>query len=450
LTLRPASLEHSSANRFFVTDDAGTSWREISPLDTNDAPDSRPTVATVDVASTLYVATGGIMRRSSDWGETWSEPSALPSPPASLLDLQPTARGRLFARTDGDLAHSLWQSADGGTTWQAIAIPDADFALRLTPSSTPVVLVAETPGSVVATRDAGAHWQTGALTPVPDSLVESRVAPYPLWAPSLGLRSEDGGGSWQRLSVPGPGHFVPSSADPKSALWFGDTLLRSADGGSTWNPVELSPSLNQVHAAASCPPPSACVYALYSNTSSPFATALRRSNDNGKTWGEELPVPDALFYFPDALLVAPDDDQHLVGSGGMGLAETRDGGHTWTSQALPDMKGVASIAVLGHTRVVTSTARSRPPHDTLRSSDDGATWTEVEPFSGTLFTSPRRPDAIYLIATGVYRSDDQGLSWNLVSPAAWQDQGISVTALADTASGKLVATIENYGLVTFE
>jgi hypothetical protein len=259
-----------------------------------------------------------------------------------------------------------------------------------------------------------------------------------------GLRSEDGGLTFQP-SLTSPGRVVPSGA--RDALFIaedGTQIRRSTDAGRTWTPFTLDDDLVEVHGAASCPPPSSCLYALYSNTSSPFATALKRSSDGGRTWSAGLPVPDQLFFHPDALNVAPDDDRHLVGAGGLGLAETRDGGMTWTSQAVD----TGSVALLGDgALVVSSTFRGIPPHVTVRSTDDGVTWTEVEPFSGTLFTSPARPGTVYLIADGVYRSTDQCATWERVSPASLPS---SILALADAPGGKLVAAMDGYGLVSFE
>ncbi len=437
----------ASTDRFFTTDDFGATWREVAPPV---AAGALLFTAVADVASSIYLELGKTVFASRDWGQTWETMGPPPADGASLRDLHAPRPGQLFA-TASELTGNgvqLWQSTDGGASWDQVAT-SGSFQPWFASASHAGTIVGQAAGSVVATSDRGGHWQSADAVPVPEleDVVVSRVSPFPMWVPSQGVRSDDGGITWLPVSMPGPGRIYPSGASAHDALWVandGTEIRRTEDGGSTWKSISLDPRLTEIHGVASCAPPHACVYVIYGNTSSPYATAIRHSDDGGRTWDAARAVPDQFFYHPDTVQVAPDDDSHIVGSGGEGLAESKDGGKTWTSQAID----AGSVALLGGgVMLVADSGRDVPPHVTHRTDDGGVTWKQIYPDAGTLFTSPQRSGEVYVVGGNVFRSKDKGVTWTLIEP---KSGSAGVFALADAPGGKLIAGVESAGFVSFE
>jgi photosystem II stability/assembly factor-like uncharacterized protein len=436
--------------RFFATDDAGTTWREITAPAASDPSLTATLVA--DRTSSLFMEIGGMLFVSNDWGNAWTSVGPMPSPDASLRgELEPPAAGALFAGLPD--ASTLWRSTDGGGSWQSLAKP-LSFQPWVAPDANSIV--GQVGSSVVATHDGGAHWQSGPPVPVggegpsdgSGTLVGSQVPPFTLWWPSNGVCSQDGGVTWQPLSLPGPGRIVPSGASAREAVWIAadsSEMRRTEDAGTTWVPVTLDAAATGVYGVAACPPPGSCLYVVYGNTSLSCGTMINRSDDFGRTWGTG--VPQNVFCSPTALKVAPDDDRHVVGTEGQ-LVETRDGGKTWTSRAL-DWGSAGDVAVLGNGVLIVASDFREPLSATYRSSDGGTTWTQVRPNNGTFFQSPQRPGEVYLLeGDGLYLSKDQGVTWTNIAPGSGANY-LGIGALADAPGGKLVGSTGE-GLVTVE
>jgi len=388
---------------------------------------------------------GGSLFESTDWAETWSALGPLPNSQGTLLDLHQSGPGHLFEQS-ADASAGLLETVDGGVSWHSLPVPDPAFQAWLAPASEKSdIVVGVARERVVATRDAGKSWSAGPPVPLPSALVESPFAPFPIWAPLDGFFSRDGGHAWLPSKVEGQ---VITGASPNTVFALTGvptTMQRSDDGGDTWQPIVLPSDLVGIRSVASCRAPATCLYLLYTNDSRrAYQSTLRRSDDGGRTWQTALEAPYGYFYEPDAMAVAPDDDQHLAVSGGAGLAETRDGGLTWSSPPLPQMSSAGSIVFLGGNQMLVSSDTRSLPQVTLRRAADGVTWEEVEPFPGTLFASAAHPGTVFL---GSYRSDDNGVTWAAPSPLL---APLDVRAIADAPDGKFVAAIAALGLVSFK
>lgn len=141
-------------------------------------------------------------------------------------------------------------SADGGLTWGAAPVGDAEQLRSFLEAEGPILNTAQGPG----------HWK-GAQLPAPGAVALALLAgkdEVMLAAVAGGtalMRSEDGGASWQPVEVQGGlkggvTTIVPSSYHMDYA-WAGTDagqLLRSDDRGRSWREVNVEPAA--VHSLA--------------------------------------------------------------------------------------------------------------------------------------------------------------------------------------------------------
>ena len=192
-----------------------------------------------------------------------------------------------------------------------------------------------------------------------------------------------------------------------------------------------------------------------------------KTTNAGVTWNS---VTDALPVSSiGALAVAPSDAQTVyAGSGeadmrsdiihGNGMYRSRDGGRTWTASGLEDSRQIGRIIVDpsdANTLLVAALGHAYGPNDTrgvYRSTDGGATWTRTlfhdrdtgaidlaaDPQWRVIFASlwqTRRPPwSVYPPSngpgTGLYRSNDRGLTWEAVRGGGFPSEGLGKIGLA--------------------
>jgi photosystem II stability/assembly factor-like uncharacterized protein len=458
--------------RWFTSRDAGATWREIAaPPPTGISPSAIRVFA--DVGSSLYASGGRVLLRSDNWGETWTIAGPLPDPLATVTTLG--------ARKPG------WRSIDGGSSWSALDVP-------LDPAIDPVL--APDGGDVVvglgdlwmsATTNGGKTWTPRPLVPASTGLAQSPID-LRIWADSYHqvtrrqsnplLLSADGGSTWTIGGEPS-GVLLMDGASANAAfsgVYDGSGgPERTEDGGKTW--VPFSVATGSIDATATCPPPHSCLYVLSTTQTTPrLSCALSRSDDRGRTWTAAQPVPPELCYgYPMA--VAPDGPEHLLfsclpwsGSGDISsVCESRDGGQSWTSHPIgtdPD-RPVTSVVFTASGVALAATLTFPPPGNTnssvtARSADGGSTWSEVLREGGRLVASAAQPDTVFLISdrdsssssysySAVFRSDDSGATWRLISPPAetTDNPGFRISAIADAPGGGFIAATV-YGLVKFK
>lgn len=159
------------------------------------------------------------------------------------------------------------------------------------------------------------------------------------------------------------------------------------------------------------------------------------------------PPAAGLPHTPDyhSLIVARNDPRRIVLGTHAGLYESSDGGQTWRKGELAGNDAMNLVRTKQGRMWVAG-------HNVLFASDDeGTTWEEVRP--GGLpnldlhgfAADPRDSDVVYAAAAGegLYRSEDAGRSFSLVSEAV----GASVFGLAVTPSGRLLAADAGEGVL---
>lgn len=219
--------------------------------------------------------------------------------------------------------------------------------------------------------------------------------------PSDGDDAERIGNSLQDtmgFTVAGPDHFFGSGHPDLAGMQAGQPgqlgLIESADGGATWASISLSGEVD-FHGLAFAHD---LVYGWDSGTGRFMVSADR----------EEWETRSTLDMYGFA--VDPKDPDHLVGATPDGSVDSTDGGRTWN-----DTGGRLFLAV------------SWDAHAGLWGVDErGGIWRHTDGHwerVGLLPGQPQAllatPDGLYAAAhdnaqvTGIYRSTDDGRSWDL-------------------------------------
>ena len=234
-------------------------------------------------------------------------------------------------------------------------------------------------------------------------------------------------------------------------------VWKSGNGGATWSPVFDKQSVASIGAFALDPNNDEVVWAGTGETNPrndvTYGGGVYKSADGGKTW-TDMGLDDTLQI--SSIVVDPRDSNVVVvgalgdffaDSQARGIYRTTDGGKTWTKTLyVGPRSGVSDVAAdprnpsvlyagVWQFRRMPWTFESGGPDDGLyKSADGGATWTKLAgdglpaPPMGRigLAVAPSNPKRVYALiesAAGVlWRSDDAGATWSLVSKDTLADQ----------------------------
>lgn len=202
------------------------------------------------------------------------------------------------------------------------------------------------------------------------------------------------------FTVAGPDRFLGSGHPDVPGRRRGQPpllgLIQSTDAGKTWEPLSLSGEAD-FHGLAFA---HERVYG-WDATSGRFMVS-----DNLTTWDTRSTVQ--LFGFA----VDPADPDHVVGASPDGLLDSADGGRTWGPVESPPLVALSWDPEMGLWGV-------EPDGTVRRREQDGSTWEQKGRLPGEPEAMLARDGVLYAAAleddvTGIYRSDDDGATWNLV------------------------------------
>ncbi|TLM98293.1 MAG: hypothetical protein FDZ75_02670, partial [Actinobacteria bacterium] len=218
-----------------------------------------------------------------------------------------------------------------------------------------------------STADGGATWTkrfSGPLYPAPVDPVTGEVTgPAPTTIAQIAAldAAPDKTTGWAVGNEWNPG----GGADGSKVTYKRMLIYRTTDGGSTWT-TQTAPATGGS--------PVAAVTAADGSTGYACGTGLRQylKTSNGTTWGTvnqafQAGVPNAYYLAIDSV-----DANNVVMAGTSGVvANTTDGGATWTRRVAPGGASLRGVSMLSATNwIVVGDGET-----VLRTTDSGATWT---------------------------------------------------------------------------
>lgn len=406
-------------------------WRSMS------GPYGGPMVSIAAGANGWLYAAGrdGGVFRSDDRGERWE----LLAPESTWWHPYPIlcdSRGTVFAHTPGAWVFS--RSTDYGATWTTHKIrPEmAIFALHHMPGDT---LLAGTGNGLYRSVDRGSSWVHIANSldnPVLLKLSsDSAGVLYAQTGTRFGfMRSTDGGRTWSpvnELLGPGPGpHVLVTRRGTVIASWL--DMYRHTVLDTEWR--VCSPTGRPQKFMRVSPAPNGDLIA-FSMSDVPFERRVWRSVDDGETWDNAYGVP----WAEESAIIG--NDMFLATSDG--VYRSRDNGSTWSAanQKLTAM-AINDMIVSPDGTIITAGNVGMN-----RSTDDGDTWQKADT------TGPIYADMLAKCADGsvlavgqrVYRSTDAGTSWTNVPGG---DAVPHIAAIA--GSGSILIAGGAYGIYRSE
>jgi photosystem II stability/assembly factor-like uncharacterized protein len=304
--------------------------------------------------------------------------------------------------------------------WQSQASP-TDVELRgLSIVSPTVVWASGQRGTVVHTRDGGAHWTRDTIPGAGSLELRAIAATSATTAHAISIgdssrvyRTTDGGRTWsRRWSATRKGTFLDAIRfwDSRNGIAMSDPvdgkllLIVTSDGGDSWQeiPAERLPPALQGEGGFAASGTCLTVFGashVWIATGGAAAARVYHSPDRGRTWTvHDTPlragVPSAGVFsvaFRDSLHgVIAGGDYEKPQLRGRNLAVTADGGVTWTAtdSASTPAGYRSAVAFVPDTRANTLVAVGLTGTDVYV--DGGATWTSVDStaYNSVAFASP--------------------------------------------------------------
>ena len=295
------------------------------------------------MVGTMLVATHLGLYRTTDRGQTWREVAGGPGQVMDSLMIfklaqSPVDPKRIYAlaglrtSTPPPAVPGVYTSADAGLTWKLAA----SFASLSTVSVYTISATAKTADSVyaflpprasnglMASADAGGHWQAQPALPISDitgvASDPSRPEHLLVWSVAGGLyQSTNQGTSWEAVPSVEGGVYALSFAGDQIYVQSDSGMFVSDATGTRFHLVNGAVNYSSVSFSASTPNEG---YGL-------TGTGVERTIDGGKTWQATA----LLKGHPSLIAVDPDDARiaYVGFSYPVGLDISTDGGQHWRS-----------------------------------------------------------------------------------------------------------------------
>jgi photosystem II stability/assembly factor-like uncharacterized protein len=461
------------------TTNGGTSWKNITDGVSRIASVGAIAVAPSD-PNVVYAGGGEAdlredwtygdgMYRSTDAGQTWTHLGLDDARHVARIVVDPRNPDRVFVAAMGhasgkNTTRGVYRSNDGGKTWQRVLFTDDSTGaidIAMDPSNSRIAYSAlwhmqRTPwgftagnGSLWKTTDGGDTWRDLSRTPgIPKNplgrigISVSPANPQRLYATiecppedSTGgiFRSDDGGATWQRTSgdqrwMVRPWYYSVVTADPSdtnTVFLMNLSTWKSTDGGHTFSRIRLPHG--DTHALWIDPADSRRM--ISGNDGG--ATI---SFDGGGTWSSIMNQPTAQFYhvttddqWPYRIYGAQQDNTtvSILSRSDNGVITTDDwyavgGGESGYIAPKPgDPNTVVAGTYTGTlTRFDVRTKQTKDISVWLNNYDGWAARDVPNRFQWTfpILYSKHDPRVLYVAANRIFRSTNDGDSWEPISP----------------------------------
>ena len=461
------------------TTNGGTSWRNITDGVSRIASVGAITVAPSD-PNVVYVGSGEAdmredwtygdgMYRSTDAGETWTHLGLDDARHIARIVVDPRNPDRVFVAALGhgsgkNTTRGVYRSTDGGKNWQRVLYSDDSTGaidIAMDPGNSRIAYAAlwhmqRSPwgftagnGSLWKTTDGGDSWRDVSRNPgMPKNplgrigISVSPANPQRVYATiecppedSTGgiFRSDDGGATWQRTSgdqrwMVRPWYYSVVTADPSdtnTVFLMNLSTWKSTDGGRTFSRIRLPHG--DTHALWVDPADSRRM--ISGNDGG--ATI---SFDGGGTWSSIMNQPTAQFYhvttddqWPYRIFGAQQDNTtvSIVSRSDDGAITPSDwypvgGGESGYIAPKP---GDPNIVIAGTytgtlTRYDVRTKQTKDISVWLNNYDGWASRDVPNRFQWTfpILYSKHDPRVLYVAANRIFRSTNDGDSWEPISP----------------------------------
>jgi photosystem II stability/assembly factor-like uncharacterized protein len=413
--------------------------------------------------------TGDGIYKSTDAGERWHYAGLRETHMTSSIVIDPRNANVVYATSMGHVFkpnadRGVFKTTDGGRTWKKVLYvddltgannvvidphhPDVLYATMWQAQRTPWTLVSGGPGSgLYKTVDGGTHWTkisgnhgfaTGTLGKMGVALAPSdpRIVYAIVQADNGGVfRSNDGGATWKHVNAEWKlrqraFYYTAIYVDPTdpNVLYAPnvDDVWKSTDGGKTWKAF-MPESVHGDHHIIWINPRNTNIM-LEGNDGG--ATV---SVNGGKTWSSLLNQPTGQFYhitlddqFPYHVYGAQQDEGAFEGPGasneGLGLGgwhtvalgestfiavDPRDPGTTY---------GSGYFSSLAQFNTPTGEEQNVSPWPLYLSGSSAAEQKYRFGWTHPILFSPAKPDELFETAQVVFKSDDFGKTWSVISP----------------------------------
>lgn len=377
---------------------------------------------------------------------------------STILDLDIASPEVVYAVGERGLIH---RSRDAGLTWTHLPAIDAAF-----PPDYHAVDFCDADHGLVAsvryllsTRDGGETWSQATF---PGSTYFGSIA-YPTrdaayFSGSTGLpgiwKSADGGSTWTPVvkdTVRGNGailglHFVTRDTGfalrGPVVLGADYRVMATQDGGETWTEWRVGlPKATLYH--------DSIVALRFADARTGYALGWRlgpvprkgyclKTRDGGATW-DSIPSPPGLNW-DDLRFTHPDTGWSL---GTKGLAETVDGGATWTIRGFINVRNMHAFRMGGINANGFRTGFAGGTSGHILRTGEGAAWEESTPFVSPvdlLAVQFPRPDTGFAVGAAglVLRTRDGGRTWGSFAGEPVRYQGFAGVHFPTARTGFLV------------
>ncbi|HEX8619835.1 MAG TPA: hypothetical protein VF911_19805 [Thermoanaerobaculia bacterium] len=379
----------------------------------------------------VYAATESGLYRSNDAGRTWA---------ARYVELPARINAVAIDPRDAEIVYigtidGLRRSTDGGVSWDRVRSETVDAVFV---DGAGIVWAAFTDSGLLKSADRGATWQPGGSSLVMRDFAGAGSTLFSV-ANEQVYRLGGGATGWQRVfSTSGAGitEVALSPAAPQTVYAGGNAVYRSTDGGTNWKKVLDRPSTSDFLTDVIVDPDRAGVVVVV------FTHDVFISENSGDTWRSLGTDPNELWaaafvgngektLLAGALggVLRRVDEQWVPSSQGIsgadikalhlgpisyaaaentGLFSSADGGATWRPIAEGQIPFSFAVDFTNSSTLYVGTGGN----GILKSTDAGATFTRVGPFS-TINSVAAHGSTVYATAAEfVLVSRDAGATWS--------------------------------------